>query len=370
MDIYDRLGVEKLINAWGTVTRVGGSLVDPSVMQAMNEASRYFIDFEEYHKKAGDYVAKLIGVEAAYISCGAAAGIAIATAACMVGTDTVGINQLPDTTGFKDEIIILKSHRSRYDQGIRMVGGKLVEVGYADLTLSEQLERAITDKTAMCFYLAESEYIRGSLPLKQLATLMNAHDIPVVVDAAAEIPPRENLTRYLSEGASLAVFSGGKDIRGPQSSGLVLGKRKLIEACHLNSCPNHSVGRSMKVDKETIAGLVHAVELYMAKDMCADMQRMEDIVEALITAFKPYSSVINAYRGIPTEPGIQPVICPRVYVKLADGINVTNIKRELYQGKPKIVCGLLDGRLVLNSQLMEKEDVMPIVSRLVELLRI
>jgi L-seryl-tRNA(Ser) seleniumtransferase len=113
MDIYERLGVKKLINAWGTVTRVGGSLVDPSVMEAMTEASHAYIDFEEYHTKAGQYIAKLIGVEAAFISSGAAAGIAIATAACIVGTDSVGINQLPDTTGFKDEVILLKSHRSR-----------------------------------------------------------------------------------------------------------------------------------------------------------------------------------------------------------------------------------------------------------------
>lgn len=369
MDIYDRLGVDKLINAWGTVTRVGGSLVDPSVIQAMSDASRHFIDFEEYHKKAGDYVAKLIGAEAAYISCGAAAGIAIATAACIVGTDIVGINQLPDTNGFKDEVIILKSHRSRYDQGIRMVGGKLVEVGYADLTLPEQLERALTDKTAMCFYLAESEYIRGALPLKHVSAIMNTRGVPVVVDAAAEIPPRENLTRYLREGASLVVFSGGKDIRGPQSSGLVLGKKHLVEACHANSCPNHSVGRSMKVDKETIAGLVRAVELYMAKDMDADMRRMENIVELLLQNLKPYSLVIEAYRGIPTEPGIQPVICPRVYVKLADEIDPVMVKRGLYTGKPKIVCGLLDGKLVLNSQLLEEKDVAPIVKRLVEIIK-
>ena len=165
-----------------------------------------------------------------------------------MGTDSVGINQLPDTTGFKDEVILLKSHRSRYDQGIRMVGGKLVEVGYADLTLPEQLERAINEKTAMCFYLAESEYIRAALPLKMVASIMNKHNIPVVVDAAAEIPPKENLTRYLEEGASLVVFSGGKDIHGPQSSGLVLGRADLIKACHANACPNHSVGRKRPIN--------------------------------------------------------------------------------------------------------------------------
>lgn len=370
MDIYERLGVKKLINAWGTVTRVGGSLVDPSVMEAMTEASRAYIDFEEYHTKAGQYIAKLIGVEAAFISSGAAAGIAIATAACIVGTDSVGINQLPDTTGLKDEVILLKSHRSRYDQGIRMVGGKLVEVGYADLTLPEQLERAINEKTAMCFYLAESEYIRAALPLKMVASIMNKHNIPVVVDAAAEIPPRENLTRYLEEGASLVVFSGGKDIHGPQSSGLVLGRADLIKACHANACPNHSVGRSMKVDKETVAGIVRAVELYIAKDMDADLKNMEAIVDAMLDGLKPYAAIMEAYRGIPSEPGIQPVICPRVYVKLKNGMDPSVVKQTLFTGEPGIVCGLLDNKLVFNSQLLQRKDVTVIIKRLAEVLNI
>lgn len=367
-DIYERLGVKKIINAWGTVTRVGGSLVDPTVMEEMAKASRAYIDFEEYHMKAGEYIAKLIGVEAAFISSGAAAGIAIATAACIVGTDSVGINQLPDTTGFKNEVILLKSHRSRYDQGIRMVGGNLVEVGYADLTLSEQLERAITEKTAMCFYLAESENIRASLPLKQVASIMHKHGVPVVVDAAAEIPPRENLTRFLEEGASLVVFSGGKDIHGPQSSGLVLGKADLVKACHANACPNHSVGRSMKVDKETIAGIVRAVELYMDKDMDADLRNMESLVSSILDGLKPYDSILEAYRGIPTEPGIQPVICPRVYVKLKNGMDPIVVKQALFAGDPGIVCGLLDKKLIFNSQLLQYKDVPVILRRLIEIL--
>lgn len=364
MTIYEQLGIKTYINAWGTVTRVGGSIVDPQVMDAMTKASRCFVDFDNYHKKAGEYIAHLIGVEAAYISCGAAAGIAIATAACIAKTDIVAINQLPDTQGLKHEVIILKSHRSRYDQGIRMAGGKLIEVGYADMTLPEQLEAAITDQTVMCFYLAESEYIRGALPLKQVAHIMNSHDIPVVVDAAAELPPRENLTRYLQEGAALVVFSGGKDIRGPQSSGLVLGRKSLIEACYTNSCPNHSIGRSMKVDKETIAGIVKAVELYLAKDMASDMERMETIADTLVKRLTEESSKYEAWKGIPTEPGIQPAICPRVYVQPKGSKSAQIIKKELEQGEPGIVCGIYKDVLVLNAQLLCINDIEPIIQRL------
>ena len=361
MNYYQRLGVKTYINAWGTVTRVGGSLMDPAVMEAMAEASRFYIDLEDFHRKAGRRIAGLIGVEDAFVSSGAAAGIAISTAACIAGTDVVKINQLPDTAGMRNEIIILKSHRSRYDQGIRLVGGVIKEVGYADLTLPEQLSAAITERTAMCFYLAESENIRGSLPLRNVSTIMKSRGIPVLVDAAAEIPPRENLTRFIDEGADLVVFSGGKDIRGPQSSGLVVGNAVLIEACRANSCPNHSVGRGMKVDKETLAGILRAVELYMAKDMIADMERMEHITDHIISGLSDQAPDLVAFRGIPTEPGIQPRSCPRVYVKVSGKHSTAELKSRLGECSPAIICGVQDAMLVFNSQLLSEEDAEIIV---------
>jgi len=364
MSIYDQLNMKTYINAWGTVTRVGGSIVDPEVISAMNEASKYFIDLEEFHQKTGKRIAELIGVEDAFVSSGAAAGIAISTAACIAGTDIVKINQLPDTTGMPNEVIVMKSHRSRYDQGIRMAGAILKEVGYADLTLPEQLEGAINANTAMCFYLAESESIRGSLPLKIVASIMAKHNIPMLVDAAAELPPRENLRRYLEEGASLVVFSGGKDIRGPQSSGIVLGKSSLIEACRANSCPNHSIGRSMKVDKETLAGLLRAVELYMKKDMHSDMNRMNHIIDYVISSLSQKSMKIEVTRGIPTEPGIQPKICPRAYIRPLGNMTALQLKTLLADGTPAILCGIHEDKIVINSQLLSEEDAKNIVQRI------
>lgn len=369
MNLYERLGVKTYINAWGTVTRVGGSLVSAEVISAMSEASRYYIDMEDFHRKAGKRIAELIGVEDAFVSCGAAAGIAISTAACIAGKDIVKINQLPDSSGMANEVIVMKCHRSRYDQGIKMAGGILKEVGYADLTLPQQLEAAITEKTAMCFYLAESESIRGSLPLRQVAAIMNAHSIPVLVDAAAELPPRENLKRFLEEGADLVVFSGGKDIRGPQASGLVLGKTRLIEACLANSCPNHSIGRSMKVDKENLAGILKAVELYMAKDMEADMRRMERVTDTIIRGLSDQLPEIEAFLGIPAEPGIQPRICPRVYVRITGKHSAAELKSSLADGTPAVVIGMFDNMLVLNSQMLCEEEANIIIRRIKEIMR-
>jgi L-seryl-tRNA(Ser) seleniumtransferase len=366
MSIYEELGLKTYINAWGTVTRMGGSLMNPAVIEAMRDASGAYIDLGDFHRKAGERIAYLIGVEDAFISCGAAAGIAIATAACIAGIDVVKINQLPDTEGIKNEVLVLKSHRSRYDQGIRMSGGKIVEVGYADIVLPEQLEAAINEKTAMFFYLAESEGLRGSLSLPLISKIMKQKGVPILVDAAAEIPPRENLKRFLEEGADLVVFSGGKDIRGPQSSGLVLGRRDLINACHANSCPNHSIGRSMKVDKETIAGLLKAVELYMSKDMKEDMFRMKCILHSLLESLKKHDDLFEAFEGIPAEPGIQPRICPRVYLKNRGNIPAQELKKQLENGDVPVICGIHDDMIVLNTQLLAETDVPIIIRQLIK----
>ncbi|MHB1421527.1 MAG: aminotransferase class V-fold PLP-dependent enzyme, partial [Bacillota bacterium] len=168
MDVYEQLGVKKLINAWGTVTRIGGSKMAPEVLQAMCEAANAYVDMDELLRKAGEKIAQLIGVEAAFITSGAAAGLAVATAACMAGTDPVKIASLPDTSGMKNEVMILKCHRFRYDQAVRLPGAKFIEVGLADRTLPEEVEAVIGEHIAAIIYLAESERIRGSLPLAKL----------------------------------------------------------------------------------------------------------------------------------------------------------------------------------------------------------
>ena len=355
MTIYEKLGVKTRINARGTITLLGGSLMDPSVLEAMTEASKHFVDINELHKRAGEYIASLLDVEAACITCGASAGIAISTAACMAGKDKGRILQLPDTHGMKNEVLMLKSHRNLYDQAVLTAGAKIVDVGLTSFCCIESVRNTITENTCMFFYATEASTMRGSIPLRDIIALMNEYNIPVVVDAAAELPPRNNITQFLDMGASLVVFSGGKEIRGPQSSGLILGKKDLIEACDENSCPHHSIGRAMKVDKETIAGLVRAVELFCDKDYEKQLEVWDSWVEYMISKASQFKG-IKCYKGYPTEPGIQPTIIPRMYVE-KEGKSANEIFDELWNGTPSIKIGVESGCAAINPQCLKEDEI-------------
>jgi L-seryl-tRNA(Ser) seleniumtransferase len=370
MDVYDRLGVKKLINAWGTVTRIGGSLMAPEVLEAMREAAQAFVDLVELNRKASERIAQLIGVEAAFITGGAAAGLAIATAACMTGTDVVKIQKLPDTSGMKNEVVILRAHRNRYDQAIRQAGAKLIEVGLSDRTSLEELSAAVNDKTAAIAYFAESEHVRGSLPLEEIIKVAKAAKVPVLVDAAAELPPVTNLQRFYKLGADLIIFSGGKDLRGPQSSGLILGKKELIEACILNASPYHGIGRPMKVDKESIVGLLRAIELYLSEDHHARMERWERQVRYFIDELSNLPHV-RVRRGFPAEPGIQPSCIPRAFVDLEEE-KLRMTRREVIEalrsGEPGIIVGESQTGIVLNPQMLNPGEEQIVVQRLKQIL--
>jgi D-glucosaminate-6-phosphate ammonia-lyase len=230
MHIYEQLGVRRVINAYEHLTRLGGSIMDPEVLAAMTEASQWYIDLDQLQERVGQRIAARIGVEAAYVTGGAAAGLLISAAACIAGTDPARITRLPDTRGMRNEIVVERSHRNRYDHALRQVGATFVEYGYARGTEPWELEAAITPQTAAVAYCVTNA-TPWSLPLPTVATIAHRHGLPVIVDAAAELPPAENLRRFVDEGGDLVVFSGGKGLRGPQPSGLILGRRDLIVAC-------------------------------------------------------------------------------------------------------------------------------------------
>jgi uncharacterized pyridoxal phosphate-dependent enzyme len=223
-DLYARLGVRKLINAEGTVTALGGCRMEPEVIAAMAEACRHFVDLDELLTKSGAYVAELIGVEAALITAGASAGLALGTAACIAGDDPVHVQRLPDTQGLPNRVAVHRCHRNGYDQAVRQAGAELVEFGWIKETYRWQLEAAIDGHTAAVAYFVEFSE-SGSLPLDVVIKIAHDRGVPVIVDAAAELPPIQNLHRFTDMGADLVVFSGGKDMKGPQSSGLVMGRR-------------------------------------------------------------------------------------------------------------------------------------------------
>ncbi len=302
MSLYDDLGIPPLINAAATLTRLGGSLMPPAVVQAMAEAGRSFIELDELQRRAGKRIAALTRNEAAYISSGAAAGLVLTTAACVTGNDPTAIDRLPDLTGLKDEVLIHHTHRNGYDHAVRQVGVRLVEIGSESGTTREELEQAISPRTAAIAWFQGIMTGRGDLPLKDVIEIAKSRGIPVIVDAAAQLPPVENLWRFTEMGADLVIFSGGKDLRGPQSSGLILGKKELIAACALNGNPNHSIGRPMKVGKEEIAGLVAAVERYVGLDHAARELYCESTVAEWSAGLEGFPGV-SCKRDYPNEAG-------------------------------------------------------------------
>ena len=266
MSTYAELDVTPIINANATLTRLGGSLMPPEVLKAMMEAAKVFVELPELQRRVGNRIALLTQNEACYVSSGAAGGIVVAIAACVTGNDMAAIERLPDLTGLRDEVIVHKSQRNGYDHAVRQVGVKLVEIGYPAVTEEWQLEGAINEKTAAVIWFHGALGGPGDISLEKVIDISHAHGVPVLVDAAAQLPPVENLWKFTQMGADAAIFSGGKDLRGPQSSGLVLGRQWLIDACARNGPPNHSIGRPMKVGKEEMLGLLAAVERYLALD--------------------------------------------------------------------------------------------------------
>jgi L-seryl-tRNA(Ser) seleniumtransferase len=334
-NVYADLGVRPIVNALSTYTRLGGSVMPPEVVAAMAEAARHFVDLEALQEVVGRRIAELTRNEAAYVSCGAAAGLVLGTAACITGNDPKAIRQLPDLTGLKNEVVVHKSHRNGYDHAVRSVGVKLVEIGSAMQTERWELERAIGERTALVFWTQAGMTGYGDLPLATVIEVAHGHGIPVLVDAAAQLPPVESLWRFTQLGADLVVFSGGKDLHGPQSSGLILGRRDLIDACTRNGSPNAGIGRPMKVGKEEMVGLLAAVKWYLSLDHAARATRHEQMVAAWCAALNRIPGVC-AERSFPNGAG-QPVPRARVTVDAGRlGLTGDEIVARLLAGEPSI----------------------------------
>jgi L-seryl-tRNA(Ser) seleniumtransferase len=335
MSIYDELGVRTLINASANITRIGGSIMPPEVIEAMREASKHFVNLDELQRAVGNKLAELTHNESAYVSNGAAAGVALATAAVVAGSDPKAIQQLPDTTGLKNEVIIHKSHRNGYDHAVRMVGVTVVEIGTATETQPKELENAINDKTAAIFWFQAAMTGHGDLPLQTVIEIANHARVPVLVDAADQVPPVENLWKFTQMGAALAIFSGGKDLCGPQASGLVVGRKDLIESIRVNGNPNASIGRPMKVGKEEMVGLLTAVKLYLKRDHEARVLQDEEIVAGWCSELNRINGV-QAERSIPNVAG-QPMPRAKVVIDAAKaGMSRDEVILALRNGTPGI----------------------------------
>jgi L-seryl-tRNA(Ser) seleniumtransferase len=313
MDVYTRFGVPTVINACGTVTRLGGGMMHPEVLAAMAAAAGASVDMLELQVGASRLIAQATGAAAGIVTCGASAALLVGAAACLTRLDPARMNALPDVPDGRCEFIVVRSQRNMYDRALRVAGARPVEVGIADRysgagvrdASAWDIEAAIGPRTAAIFWLAQSASLP---PLPEVARVAREQGLPVLVDAAAQLPPRTNLRRFLDEGADLVAFSGGKAIGGPQASGILCGRADLVSAAlvqmldldvlpelwcvpaefaalaQMPGLPQHGVGRSCKVGKEEIIGLMVALERFVAADETARYAEWRGILEAIVAA--------------------------------------------------------------------------------------
>ena len=374
MGIYERLGVPTVINADGNMTVLGGSLMPPVALEAMAEAARSYVDLREFRARVCERIAELTHNEAAFVSTGAAACMLLATAACVTGEDQAKIGRLPHVEDMeKNEVVCFRSQRTGFDHAIRTVGVKLVEVGTSQGAGEADLEAALSPRTACVFYYGGAWWQKGAPALERVIAVAHRQGIPVVVDAAAQLPPVENLWRFTQVGADLAIFSGGKGICGPQPTGLLLGRKDLIRAAELNSSPGYSIGRPLKVGKEELAGLLAALEWYLGLDQKALAERRERQVQYLVEGLVGLSGV-SAVREFPGEVGV-PI--PRVLVTLDPdvlGLAKDEVVRRLWQGNPRIAVGgtgedeISRRSFYINPQTLEEGEEEIVLARLLDAL--
>jgi len=311
-DVYRRIGVEPIINGATTMTYLGGSLMPPEVVDAMREASECFVDLYELQAAVGRRIAELTRNEAAFVSGGAAAGLFLSAAVCMARGTEDGILRPAELDGLPRDFIIHRAHRFPYDPAIELAGGRLVEIGSETATVEADLAQAIGPGTAGIVYVAGAHRAAGVLPLEAVVRVARQRDVPVVVDAAAQLPPVENLWAFGQAGADLVLFSGGKGLCGPASTGLVLGSRRYIERFERNAAPRQRIGRPMKVGKEDLICILAAVEWYLRQDHEALAARYEAIVDHLVDwgRQRPDVDIVRETRGEAGQP------TPRALIRL------------------------------------------------------
>ncbi len=331
-DYFKELGVRPFINAAGTFTALTASLMRPEVMDAMNYASKQFVPLNDLHNAVGKRIAEMIGSEAAMVTSGAAAALTLGTASCITGKNPDLIKRIPDLAGVpgtKTEVIIQKAHRYGYDHAVRNCGVKMIEVETA-----EELERAISDKTATLHFFCDAEP-RGKITAEQFAALGKKHGIPTFADAADVLPPTANLSKYLKLGFTLVTFSGGKGLRAPQSTGLLLGRKELIEAARMNASPNgDSIGRGMKVNKEEMLGMMVAIEMYLKRDADAEWKEWERRAK-LITDSVAKVPAVKADVHVPPIANHSPSI-RMTWLKAEMALTADDIRKQMRDGTPSI----------------------------------
>jgi uncharacterized pyridoxal phosphate-dependent enzyme len=327
-EIYSRVGVRPFINCTATYTINGGSLMLPEVITAIEQASHYHVNLDDLMEKVGNRLAELLQVEWGIVTAGAAAALTHATAGCIAGSDPEKMQRLPDLTGLKNEVIMPRESRVAYDHAVRTVGVKIIEVNSI-----EELQGSISRHTAMIEILG-NHFGSAKLDLKDVAPIARKAGVPILVDAAADylIVPNP----YLALGADLVAYSGGKILRGPQTAGLLVGRRDLVRAAWANSAPHHAFGRALKVSKEEIVGMLRAVEVWRTeRDIQADFREWESWYGYITEQITKVPGVRTALRG-PARGGPFPTLNVSWDSEKLD-LTAGEVGRLLLDGEPSIM---------------------------------
>ena len=375
MSVYENFGIKTIINLSGLSTRVGGALMPEAVVRAMADAATESVSMVDLQAGASRYIAEVTGAEAGYVTAGASSSLTLGSAAILAGMDPGIMGRLPDTSGIKNEFIIAREQRSGYDHAARLAGAKMVEVGMNEVvanagarrTEAWEYEAAITPSTAAIYYANGPD---SAPPLAEVIAVARRHGLPVIVDAAGELPPKANLRRFIEMGADLVAFSGGKALRGPQSTGILCGRRDLIASAalqHLDmdelfgiwdppadfipkdalpGIPRQGVGRGFKVAKEEVVGLLTALKIFV-----------EDGYDESYVEQRGYLEyIVDGLSGLPVEPVIDvpeqgsPVLSLTLDEE-ALSLTAFEVAHRLKDGDPKIFVqetGLAQGAIVVH----------------------
>ena len=374
----ESIGVRPIINANGPITLFSGSVMLPEVREAMSQASRRYVHIDELMEAVGNRLADITGAESGIVTSGCSAALVHATSACIAGGAPERIQRLPDLSGLKDEVVAPVGSRNVYDHAIRMLGVKIINVAN-----EQELRAAVGPRTALVMVLAKTADRSKTLRLEHIVPIAHDQNIPVLVDAAAEDLSIPNV--HLERGADLVAYSGGKAFRGPQSSGLLVGRKDLVQAAWLNSAPHHAFGRPMKVAKEDIMGLLAAVEMWVERDHAAERRTWAGWVDEIAASVGRVPGVkthVERFEGImEREPliGIKWDSKPRLEISWDSkklGITGDEVYKRLYSEEPRIVLRSAsgDGRgsgessVAVVPMYMQRGDANVVAQRLYSLL--
>lgn len=360
-DLFAELGVTRVINANVTMTFLSGSLMLPEVLEAIESTSHDFANMHELQDKVGAKIAEMLKVEDAMVTSGASCAILLSTAAAITGTDPQKIKLIPNLPGPRAEVIMQKSHRYLFDQAVTTTGAKIVEVEGPD-----GMEKAFSDQTVMAlFFNAAGSH---SVTHEDFVAIAHRHKIPCLLDAAADVPPVENLFKYQKIGFDLVTFSGGKMIRGPQSAGLLFGRKDLIEAAKLNHSPYEApIGRPMKVNKEEMFGMYAALKSYLERDHQKEWDEWLDRAKHISSIL---SSVPTLKSEVYVDPGPANAFPSLVIDWDQQKVKITpkDLNKALKDGTPSIVAGSHGDKLRIGVVLLRPEQVDIVAHRVKEIL--